>query len=130
MDGVRVTVINAETQRPASTPIDLTSKSPTVNLHFGKICKIQYRDGNSISPTTSGYLCFRPVQAMPQIISSKGTPNIEAIKKYFCSEYAVKFIAEKAGISYENLISRENSSCFGADCLFQAQGIRDGDDRA
>lgn len=124
MDGVRVTVINAETQRPASTPIDLTSKSPTVNLHFGKICKIQYRDGNSISPTTSGYLCFRPVQAMPQIISSKGTPNIEAIKKYFCSEYAVKFIAEKAGISYENLISGKFKLLLEPIAYFKHNGIR------
>lgn len=105
MDGVRVTVINDETQRPASTPIDLTNKSPSVSLHFGKVSKIQYRDGSAISPTTSKYVYQNPVITMPRIVSSNGSPNIEAIKRYFCDEIIVRSIAQSTEISYENLIS-------------------------
>lgn len=105
MDGVRVTVINSETQRPAATPIDLTNKSPTVSQHFGKVSKIQYRNGSSLAPNTSGYVCYRPVITMPTIISSKGTPNIAAIKKYFCDEIIVRYVAQLTGVKYENLIS-------------------------
>ena len=35
MDGVRVTVIYSETQKPASASIDLTSKTPAIKIHFG-----------------------------------------------------------------------------------------------
>ena len=44
---------------------------------------------------------------MPRIISTNGRNNIEAIKKYFCSEYVVKFIAEETGMDYDTLISGE-----------------------
>lgn len=106
MEGVRVTVVNAETQKPAATPIDFTNKKPTVNLHFDKVSKIQYRNGTSLSPTTSVYTYYNPALAMPQIISSGGgRTNIDAIKAYFCSEYVIMRVAEKTGISYDTLIS-------------------------
>ena len=39
MDGVRVTVIYSETQKPASASIDLTSKTPAIKIHFGRFQK-------------------------------------------------------------------------------------------
>jgi len=104
MDGVRVTVINVDTQKPVSTPFDLTNKSPTVNLHFGKVSKIHYRDGNSLSPSTGTYTYYNPAISMPIIVSSSGNANIEAIKKYFCDEIIVRYIAEIAAINYDTLI--------------------------
>ena len=87
MDGVRVTVVYSETQKPASASIDLTSKTPEIKIHFGKVSKIQYRDGSSISPTTSSYLYYNPAITMPRIISTGSSKaSIEAIKKYFCDE--------------------------------------------
>lgn len=50
MDGVRITVVDAESGQPVSTPFDLTNKNPTIKIHFGKISKIQYSRGTGISP--------------------------------------------------------------------------------
>lgn len=106
MDGVRVTVIYSETQKPASASIDLTSKTPAIKIHFGKVSKIQYRDGSSISPTTSSYVYYNPAITMPRIISTGSSKaSIEAIKKYFCDEIIVRYIAELTGISYDDLIT-------------------------
>ena len=108
MDGVRITVVDAESGQPVSTPFDLTNKNPTIKIHFGKISKIQYSRGTGISPTTGNYDYYTPAQAMPRIISSGSTKaNIEAIKKYFCSEYAVELVAQQTGINYDELIGGE-----------------------
>ena len=44
---------------------------------------------------------------MPTIVSSKGQSNIEAIKRYFCSEYACQMVAQAAGVDYERMIAGE-----------------------
>ena len=44
---------------------------------------------------------------MPTIVSSKGQSNIEAIKRYFCSEYACMMVAQAAGVDYERMIAGE-----------------------
>lgn len=49
----------------------------------------------------------RPTQSMPTIVSSKGQSNIEAIKRYFCSEYACMMVAQAAGVDYERMIAGE-----------------------
>lgn len=103
MDGVRITVVDAESGQPVSSSFDLTNKTPSIKIHFGKVSKIQYANGASISPTTGNYDYYTPATPMPRIVSS-GSQNasIEAIKKYFCSEYAVKLVAQQTGIAYEN----------------------------
>lgn len=105
-DGVRVTVVNTNMELPATIPIDLTNKNPdNIDYHFGRLSKISYRNGSPLSVTTSQYSYKNPVQSLPRIVSADGNVNIDAIKKYFCSEYAVKLIAENVGISYEKLIN-------------------------
>ena len=52
MDGVRITVVDAESGQPVSSSFDLTNKTPSIKIHFGKVSKIQYANGASISPTT------------------------------------------------------------------------------
>ena len=44
---------------------------------------------------------------MPTIVSSKGQSNIEAIQRYFCSEYACLMVAQAAGVDYERMIAGE-----------------------
>ena len=105
MDGVRVTVINSDTMQPVTTPIDLTNKQPSITVHFKKVSKIHYRNGQSISPTIDAYTYYNPATPMPRVISTDGNVNIEAIKSYFCSEYAIMLIAEKTGMSYNTLIN-------------------------
>src|SRR5574344_1266290 len=104
-DGVRVTVVRASDHAVVTTPIDLTNKSPTnVRLHFGKVSKLSYNGGRAISPSGQSYTFVNPVQEMPRIVSTNGSSNIEAIKKYFCSEYTIKRVAEITGMNYEILI--------------------------
>lgn len=105
-DGVRVTVINANAGLPATMPIDLTNRNPNdTAYHFGKVSKISYRDGASLTVLTTQYTYKNPVHALPSIISADGSVNIDAIKAYFCSEYTVKLIANETGMEYDTLIN-------------------------
>lgn len=124
MDGVRITVVNAESGQPMSTPFDLTNKNPTIKIHFGKVSKIQYTNGSSISPNTTPYTCKKPDVAMPRIISTGSTKaNIEAIKKYFCSEYAVELVAQQTGINYDDLIGGEYKLFLEPIAYFKHNGV-------
>lgn len=124
MDGVRVTVIYSETQKPASASIDLTSKTPAIKIHFGKVSKVQYRDGSSISPTTSSYVYYNPAITMPRIISTGSSKaSIEAIKKYFCDEIIVRYIAELTGISYDDLITGKYKLLLEPIAYFKHNGV-------
>lgn len=124
MDGVRVTVIYSETQKPASASIDLTSKTPAIKIHFGKVSKIQYRDGSSISPTTSSYVYYNPAITMPRIISTGSSKaSIEAIKKYFCDEIIVRYIGELTGISYDDLITEKYKLLLEPIAYFKHNGV-------
>lgn len=104
-DGVRVTIVTAD-GAPVTAPIDYTNKSPTgIRVHFGKVSKLHYRSGQGLSPSSSAYVYRRPSLAMPRIISSGGGNNIEAIRRYFCSEYTIKMIANDTGMNYDTLIN-------------------------
>jgi hypothetical protein len=106
-DGVRVTVIRVSDEAPISTSVDYTNKKPSSNLiHFGKVSKMQYRNGTNLSVRVGGYAYQTPAMPMPQIISSGGgITNIEVIKKYFCSEGAIKMISNDTAIDYALLTS-------------------------
>ncbi|WP_235441372.1 hypothetical protein [Paenibacillus sp. IHB B 3415] len=101
-DGVRVTVIRVSNEASVSTPVDYTNKKPASSLiNFGKLSKTQYRNGTDLSVRVGGYVYQIPALPMPQIISSGGSvTNIEVIKKYFCSEGAIKMISNDTGIDY------------------------------
>lgn len=104
-EGVRVTVVRASDHTQVTTPIDFTNKAPSANIyHFGKVSKLQYSNGVPLTPIQGGYSFKNPGQAMPKIISTNGSNNIAAIKKYFCSEYVIKRIAEITGMNYDVLI--------------------------
>lgn len=107
-EGVRITVVRASDYAVVTTPFDFTNKTPSAGIyHFGKVSKIQYNSGASLSPVQGGYVYKNPGQTMPRIISTNGNNNIEAIKRYFCSEYVVKRIAEITGMNYDILIGGE-----------------------
>ena len=105
-DGVRITVVTTD-GTVVSTPFDLTNFNIADDtLHFGKVCKLEYTAGASLSPGTGSYVCSKPGTALPRIISG-GTnkASIDAIKRYFCSEYAAQLVADKSGIPFQDLIS-------------------------
>ena len=91
-DGVRITVVDASSGTAVSSPLDFSNRTQKTSLlHFGKVNKLQYLGGAGLSLQSGvAYSCIRPTQSMPTIVSSKGQSNIEAIKRYFCSEYACK----------------------------------------
>ena len=69
------------------------------------VCKLQYSSGSSLSPNGS-YSYSKPGIALPRIISgSSSRASIEAIRRYFCSEYAAQLVSAKSGIPFEELVS-------------------------
>ena len=123
-DGVRVTVVRASDHAVVTTPIDFTNKSPTnVRLHFGKVSKLSYNEGRAISPSGQSYTFVNPAQAMPRIVSTNGSSNIDAIKKYFCSEYTIKRVAEITGMDYDILIGGEYKLLLEPMAYYTFQGV-------
>jgi hypothetical protein len=124
-EGVRVTVVRANDHAVVTTPIDLTNKNPSSGIfHFGKTCKIQYNSGASLSPVQGGYSCYKPAQSIPKIIAtSGGSNNIEAIKKYFCSEYALMRVAELTGMNYDVLIGDDYKVLLEPIAYFKFQSV-------
>ncbi len=105
-DGVRITVVDADSGVAVRTPVDFSNRKQNGTiLHFGKVNKLQYQSGTSLSIQSSGYVCLKPDYAIPSIISSTGRNNTEAIKRYFCSEYASKMVAQAVGMDYETMIN-------------------------
>lgn len=107
-EGVRVTVVRASDHAVVTTPIDLSNKSPSSSIyHFGKVSKIQYNNGKNLQAVQGGYTTIKPPQAIPKVISTNGSNNIDALKKYFCSEFLVQLIANHTGMDYDVLIGGE-----------------------
>lgn len=106
-EGVRVSVVRTSDHVVVTTPIDFTNKSPdNIQAHFGKVSKISYTKGFSLTPSMQQYTYVNPAQAIPKIISSgSGNANIEAIKSYFTDEQVIRSIANLTGFNYETLIN-------------------------
>ncbi len=107
MEGVRVTVVEDESRKPVTTPIDLTNKRlSNISYSFGKVCKLSYSGGSVLSLNTGVYVCKKPDQSLPKIISSQslGAASIEAIKSYFTDEQVIRSIANQTGMDFEVLI--------------------------
>lgn len=104
-EGVRVTVIRASDHAVVTTPIDLTNKAPSSGVyHFGKVSKLQYSNGRGLSPTHGGYIFKNPAQTLPKIISTNGSNNIPAIKRFFTDEQVIRSIAATTGMDFDVLV--------------------------
>ena len=103
-DGVRITVVTSDGS-VVSTPFDLSNSNIANNvINFGKISKLSYTSGASLSPN-GHYSCSKPGVALPRIISGTSSrASIEAIRRYFCSEYAAQLVSDKTGIAFDDLI--------------------------
>lgn len=105
-DGVRITVVDAGTGQVRATPQDFSNTSQSGGiLHFGKISKMSYKTGTALKLYSGTDYHYRtPARAMPTIVDASGYSNIEAIKQYFCSEYAVMMVADAVNMPYDTLI--------------------------
>ncbi len=105
LDGVRITVVTSE-GTVISTPFDLSNASLSDNyLHFGKACKLQYTAGKELSISMDSYSYSKPGTPLPTIVSGGLNNTIEAVRRYFCSEYAAELVANKTGMAFEELIN-------------------------
>ena len=105
-DGIRVSVVDAESGATVSTSVDFSNRTQNNVVYFGKVNKLQYLAGASLTPQSgASYKYITPAQAMPTIVNSKGQNNIDAIKRYFCSEYACRMVADATGVDYEQMIA-------------------------
>ncbi|MGL5717253.1 MAG: hypothetical protein ACRCX2_29850 [Paraclostridium sp.] len=105
-DGVRITIVDKDTKQIVKTSIDFTNKSRAdIKYHFGKVSKLEYKNGKKLSLYNGGYNYTIPTEKIPQIVNYNGKNDIEAIKKYFTSVPIIRLISEKTGIVYDDLIS-------------------------
>ena len=75
--------------RITSTALPISKEINGEKKDLGEACFMCVKGADG-KVATGNYDYYTPAQAMPRIISSGSTKaNIEAIKKYFCSEYAV-----------------------------------------
>ena len=111
--GVRVTIVNAESRSSVSSSVDyikppeyVLAWNKTNIYHFGKVCKLKYNAGASLSPVRGNYNYIIPSQTLPKIIATNsGTGSIAAIKSYFCDEQILRAICSDIGFEYDELIS-------------------------
>ena len=109
MDGVRISIVNANTHAVVTTPVDLTNKTPASGIiHFGKVSKLSYNAGRCLSPMVGNYTYRNPGQSLPRIISSGSYPaSIDAIRSYFTDEQVIRSIAGYVGINFDTLIGSD-----------------------
>lgn len=123
-DGVRVTVIRTSDHAVVTTPIDLTNKHPNnIQLHFGKVSKIQYNNGSGLSPNTNIYKYINPSQSIPRIISTNGSNNIAAIKSYFTDEQVIRSIASLTGMNFDILINGDYKLLLEPIAYYKFEGV-------
>lgn len=123
-DGARVTVVRANDHSVVTVPIDLTNKQPTnVRLHFGKVSKLNYNGGRSLSPSSESYSFINPSQSIPKIVSTDGKNNIDAIKSYFTDEQVIRSIASRTGMDYDILIGGDYKLLLEPMAYYTFQGV-------
>lgn len=108
-EGVRITVVDDKNKKIVSTPMDFTNKNPKIKYHFGKVSKIQYKNGKNLTlhhVNDEAYKVFGFTKKIPVVITSKqlGKSDIKKIKAFFCSEPVVREISSRCGVPYKTLI--------------------------
>ena len=108
-EGVRITIVDAESGMQVTAPIDFTNYDvntiSAMIFNFGKVSKIQYRNGAALT-IQSSYHCYKPDVPLPKIISTNsGKADMDVIKRYFCSEGAANMVASYTGINAADLAS-------------------------
>lgn len=123
-DGVRITVVHAETGEAAAPPEDFSNKTFSKPIiHFEKRSKLDYRAVAALTPATGNYPYHIPAAIIPYIMTSNSHPaNIQAIRQYFCSEFAARLVSDATGVEYDLLISGDYKLVIEPICYFTYQG--------
>lgn len=125
-DGVRVSIMQGRT---AVKIFDVSNIERTrTQVCFVIHNKLYYKNGGQLVPNMYGaYQNWTPPSGweLPTIIPSRaGSNNIDAIRSYFTSERAVRFIADKGGMSYEDLTSGDYKLMLEPIAYFKYNGVQ------
>ncbi len=125
-DGVRVSVIDINSNVKVGKTVDYTNKSISSDIfNFGKYSKLDYKNGSNLTPSFDEYKYKNPNISLPQIIKTGGN-NITAIKNYFCSEYVAEMIADDVGIDVDVLMNGDYKLLLEPIGYFTFQGVQYG----
>ena len=107
MDGVRLSVVHADNRAVIGSVVDWSNQKPNANIaHFGKVSKLSYNTGRTLSPAVGGYVCVQPTQKLPKIISTGSSKaSIAATRSYFTDDQVVNGdLRKKLGtLTHKNL---------------------------
>ena len=125
-EGVRVTVIDAQSGAAVSNSIDLSNVGTSdIMIHFGKVSKSSYRNGTQLTAYYGGYISYRPGVALPKIIPSEDRPaSLQAIKDYFTDELALRGIAGYVGMNYDTMIGGDYKLMIEPIAYVTFEGVR------
>ena len=125
-EGIRATVINAETGDPVSISVDLSNANTSdIKVHFGKVSKSSYRNGTELQISAQQYESGRPSMKLPKIINTNSYPaSIQDIKRYFTDEQVLRSIAGYVGMDFDVMIGGQYKLLIEPVAYVTFQGIR------
>ena len=125
-DGVRVTIIDAQTGNPVSRSIDISNiDTSDIVLHFGKVSKSAYRNGATLQALADEYMKYTPAVPLPKLVNAPDQAQaLLEIKSYFTDEQVLRRIASHVGMNYENMISGAYKVMVEPMAYAEIQGIR------
>ena len=102
-EGVRVTLVESETNKPVTSPLDFANNPrQPIQKYLGGGNKLYYINNPVISLYDGkGYKWVTPKQKLPKIVNGE----LDTIKKYFGSEAFTKYFSQETGFNYDEMIS-------------------------
>lgn len=124
-DGVRVSVMQGTT---VLCTFDLSNVERTrTQACFVVKNKLIYKnEGGVLTPKFEAYTNYTLPDdlQLPTVISSGGGSNIGAIRSYFTDEATIRYVADKAGMAYEDLISGDYKLLLEPMAYFKYNGVQ------
>lgn len=125
-DGVRVSVMRGNT---AVATFDISNILRTrTQWCYVKKNKLTYKNnGGTLDPMPgANYRNYVPPAdiPLPTIIPDSARNNIEAIRNYFTDERVVHFVADKAGMAYDELINGDYKLLLEPIAYFKYNGVQ------
>ncbi|WP_250277568.1 hypothetical protein [[Clostridium] colinum] len=102
-EGVRVTLVDAKTYKPVTSPMDFANNPrQPIQKYLGTGYKLYYKENKKVNMYDgAGYRCKKPDIKLPKIVGG----DLQTIKNYFGSEKFLKNFSNLTGFDYEKMIS-------------------------
>lgn len=102
-EGVRVTLVDAKTYKPVTSPIDFANNPrQPIQKYLGTGYKLYYKENQKVNMYDGkGYKWKKPKHKLPKIVGG----DLQTIKNYFGDEGFIKYFSDITGFNYEKMIS-------------------------